>query len=263
MAAAVALSASAANLATLAATDSLAAYAATTWIDDMITGRSTLPPTGILLAMLATVLVSAIGSVITAGVASAYAGADALGRTDRTVAADRMRGRWKGLLLVGAAVGALSTAGFLAFVVPGVIVFLLLSLAGPVAVMERAPLATALRRSVALTEGSRGRIFGAVLVANLLTGVGSALLVTALSPFVLSVFGSGAPVAVLIVGELLTALVAFVAGTYCAAVIAVLYIEIRVRKEGLAESLRAAAARGGSPTISPGPGPAPGAPPTA
>ena len=97
VAAAVALLASAANLATLAATDSLAAYAATTWIDDMIAGRSTLPPTGILLAMLATVLVSAIGSVITAGVASAYAGADALGRTDRPVAADRMRGRWKGL----------------------------------------------------------------------------------------------------------------------------------------------------------------------
>jgi hypothetical protein len=265
VAAAVALVSGAATLGTLAATDSLATYAAATWLQDIVAGRSTLPPSSVLLALVLNLLISATGGVLTAGVAAAYAGADALGRTDRAAVVDRLRGRWAGLLIVGAVVGVVSTLGILAFVVPGVWAFVVLSMAGPVAVMERAPLAAALRRSTALTEGSRGRIFGALAVANLLAGIGSAIVVTALSPLVLSMLGSTDPVAALVIGEILTALIAFLAGTYCAAVIAVLYIEIRVRKEGLAESLCAAAAKGvpaPRPTIRSEAPPGPGVPPT-
>ncbi len=260
-----ALLSSGATLLALSATGTLQSYAAGTWVNDLLAGRTALPPTGMLIAIAAGVLVTSIGGVVVSGVATAYAGADALGRLDKEAAIDRLRGRWPVLLLVAVVVAVLSTVGLALFVVPGVLAYLVLVLAGPAVIMERAPLPVALRRSFALTAGQRGRIFGLVLVSNLLVGIAGAIVVSVLTPVVGSAFGSPDAVTGLVISEVLTAVVALFASAYVASVVAVLYIEIRVRTEGLGASLRAAAAAdprtGRPPTITPDRPPAPGAPP--
>lgn len=261
-----ALLSSGATLLALSATGTLQSYASGTWVSDLLAGRTALPPTGMLIGILAGLLVSTTGGVVLSGLATAYAGADALGRLDRDAAVDRLRGRWPVLLLLGVVVAVLSTIGLALFIVPGVIVYLMLVLAAPAVIMERAPLAVALRRSFALTTGQRGRIFGVVVVSNLIVGIASAILVSVLTPIVGSAFGSPDAVAGLVISEVLAAIVALFTSTYLASVVAVLYIEIRVRTEGLGNTLRAAAAAdprtGRAPTVNPDRPPASGAPPT-
>jgi hypothetical protein len=260
-----ALLSSAATLIALSATGTLETYASATWVNDVLAGRTTMPPTGMLIGLAAGLLVSTTGGVVLSGMAAAYAGADALGRLDREAAVDRLRGRWPVLLLTGVVVAVACTAGLALFVVPGVLAYLVLVLAGPVVIMERAPLPVALRRSIALTTGHRGRIFGLVLVSTLLAGIASAVVVAILTSLVTSVVSSPDAVTGLLISDALTAIVAMFTATYLASVVAVVYVEIRVRAEGLGQSLRAAAAadpRSGRPPSINADRPTPGAPPT-
>ena len=226
------------TLGVLAGTGSLSSYADSTWLNDLLAGTSTSIPGSILLAAGLGTLVSTIGAPIVAGLASAYAGAEALGRNASGAVTERLAGRWPVLLGVAASVGVLVSLGLAVFLVPGVIAYLVLALAAPVAVMERSGVQASLRRSAQLTHGHRGRILGAVALAMI---IGFFLDVLA-STLATAVFGAVDAVTLLVITQSVSVLVAGLTGSFTGAVVAVLYIDVRIRSEGLADSLRMAAA---------------------
>jgi hypothetical protein len=100
------------------------------------------------------------------------------------------------LVGVGIVVGLMTFAGFLALVVPGVILALAVSVAMPAVVIERIGPLGAIRRSFQLTRDHRLAIFAAWLVllvvafgANLVGQAAAAIAVSARSPVALAVVG--------------------------------------------------------------------------
>ena len=239
-AAAIAVSAVSAivTLGALAATGSLQTFADAAWVDDLLRGGSTTIPSGIVIATLLGLLVSTTGGPIVAGLAAAFAGAHAMGRDGRGAVAERLAGRWPVLLTTALVVGVLVAGGLLVLVVPGVLAYLILAFAGPVAVMERGSVGESLRRSAALTRGHRGRILGAVAVTLIAGSVAAAIV----SSFAGAVVGGTGSVTTLLVTQTVSVLVGGIAGAWTGAVIALLYIDVRIRTEHLDDALRAAAA---------------------
>jgi hypothetical protein len=131
--------------------------------------------------------------------------------------------------LSGLAVGA----GFFLLIVPGIIVWLALSLANPVIVAEDAGGAESLSRSWALTKGYRGKIFVAGLVyfaVSMAITYGIQLPVILVSAFV---FAQGsAPIWFSIVSGLASVLGAVLPAPLLAIASCVIYYDARVRKEG-------------------------------
>jgi hypothetical protein len=237
--AAIAVSAlsSAVTLGTLAGTGSLETFADAGWLDDILAGGTTLP-SGIVLATLLGLLVTTIGGPVIAGIATAYAGAQALGRDGRGAVTERLAGRWVLLAGVGVVVGVLVAAGLMLLVVPGVIAYLVLVLAAPALVMERGSISMSLRRSATLTRGHRGRIIGAVAL-TLIAGTLASAVVSAVAG---SAVGQAGSVTALVVSQLVSVLLGGLASAWTGAVIAVLYIDVRIRGEHLDQALRLAAA---------------------
>jgi len=66
--------------------------------------------------------------------------------------------------------------GFLVFLVPGIILFLMWSVAGPALVAERSGVIAAFGRSRALTKGARWKIFGLMLLILVLVWIFSAVI---------------------------------------------------------------------------------------
>jgi hypothetical protein len=222
----------------LAVSGSLQTYADGLWLEDMLSGKTTQLPGGILLSTLLGLLVTTIGGPVVAGLASAYTGAEALGHDGRGAVAERLRGRWGVLLAVAALVGVSVTVGLMLLIVPGVFAYLILVLAAPVAVMERASVGASLRRSATLTRGHRGRILGAVAVA-MITGT----IASAVAAFIAGVLvGQASSGTALVVTEFVSVLVGGLAAAWTGAVVAVLYVDVRIRTEHLDQALRAAAA---------------------
>ena len=253
----VAALSTAATLGVLAASGSLDAYAGNTWLDDVLTGKSTAVPGAILLAVILGTVVSTIGAPVVAGLATAYAGAQALGRTGAGAPTERLTGRWAVLLGVAVSVGVLVALGLAAFLIPGLLIYLVLVLAAPAAVMERSGVQASLRRSAQLTRGHRGRILGAVAVASLIGVVLDAVV----SSVAGATIGSADAVTSLIVTQAVGVLMAGLTSSWLGAVVALLYIDVRIRSEGLAQALWTAAAadrlrRGTNPGGSPGGRPA-------
>jgi hypothetical protein len=222
----------------LAVSGSLQTYADGLWLEDMLSGKTTQLPGGILLSTLLGLLVTTIGGPVVAGLASAYTGAEALGHDGRGAVAERLRGRWGVLLAVAALVGVSVTVGLMLLIVPGVFAYLILVLAAPVAVMERASVGASLRRSATLTRGHRGRILGAVAVA-MITGT----IASAVAAFIAGVLvGQASSGTALVVTEFVSVLVGGLAAAWTGAVVAVLYVDVRIRTEHLDQALRSAAA---------------------
>jgi hypothetical protein len=117
-------------------------------------------------------------------------------------------------LLVGIAAGLAS----LLLIVPGVIVFCMYYVAVPVCVIEKLGVGASTSRSAALTKGYRWSIFGLVLL------VGAISLVVS---FLLTLLGGG------IWGALLRFGWQLVATSYGAVLVAVVYHDLRVAKEGI------------------------------
>jgi hypothetical protein len=254
----VSAASTAVTLGVMAASGSLSTYAENIWLEDLLAGTSTSIPGSILVAAGLGTLVSAIGAPVVAGMASAYAGAEALGRDGSGAVTERLAGRWPVLLGLAAAVGVLVSIGLAVFLLPGVIAYLVLALAAPVAVMERSGVQASMRRSAQLTHGHRGRILGAVALAMII-----GFFVDVLASILASaIFGSVDAVTALVISQSVGVLMAAVTGSFTGAVVAVLYIDVRIRSEGLADSLRMAAAadrlridptvRRGIPGVNPG-----------
>ena len=226
------------TLALLAGTGALQTYADGAWLTDLLDGVSTTPPGGILLSALVGLLVTTIGGSVVAGMATAYAGAQALGRDGRGAVAERLGGRWGVLLGVAVIVGVLVGIGLMLLIIPGIIAYLIWVFAAPAVVMERAAVSPALRRSALLTRGHRGRILGTVAI-TMIAGVMVSTIVTGL---VAALVAQSDAVTVLIITQLVGVVVSGLAAAWTGAAVALLYIDVRMRTEHLDQALRSAAA---------------------
>ena len=152
------------------------------------------------------------------------------------------------------AVGVLlGLAGLIASTVLSAWVFVSLALAAPALVLERQRVIAALRRSFGLVRGTWWRVCGILLLALV---IGFAITLAVQAPFQLtasggSLFGTGDPEQLFRpVPLLLNTLGSILAGTltqpFTAGVVALLYIDQRIRREALDLSL-AQAARAGEP----------------
>lgn len=145
-----------------------------------------------------------------------------------------------------AGVGLLVVGGLAAFVVDAY-VLVSLQLASPVVVLEKAGVATALRRSRALVRGSWWRVFGIGLLAGIIATVVAGIIEVP--------FGIAGGSAALFTGNpgqafgftalLVTGIGGFLADTlvrpFSAGVITLLYVDRRMRSEGLDLTLAQAA----------------------
>lgn len=229
------------TLGVLVGSGSLQTYADAKWVEDVLKGG--MPPGGILLAAVLGLLVSTIGGPVIAGIATAYSGAGALGRDGKGAVAERLTGRWPQLLGVSAIIGVAVCAGLMLLVVPGVIAYLIWVFAAPAVVMEKASVSPALRRSVVLTRGHRGRILGTVVLSMIIGAVASAVV----SSIFGAILGATSTVTVLVVTQLVAVFVGGLTSAWTGAVIALLYIDVRIRGEHLGEALRWAAAADRAP----------------
>lgn len=212
------------------------AAAETAWLRRFEAGRPELPPLSLVLPLVVGAVISYLTIIVVSGLATALVGDASVGRTTTTRAAlDRMRGRWPALLAVSVVVAVLVMAGLLLFLVPGFIVLAVLLLAAPVVVLEKAGAAEALRRSARLTRGVRARILGIAVLAQLITSL--------ISSALLSVLPDSATVSATVVALAVQALVSAVTVPWTASVIALLYVDTRIRKEGLAQNLLHASMR--------------------
>jgi Membrane domain of glycerophosphoryl diester phosphodiesterase len=185
-----------------------------------------------------------------------------------------------GLIAAIAFLAGAPTVAYVVIAVPGLIVAGLLSiwfsamfsLVTPVVVLERVPPRAALARSWRLVWRSFWRVFGILLLASIIVSVAAAILQLPFS-FLSTLFGGTGGFSA---GTVISVIGAIAAGTVTrpisAAVTVLLYVDMRMRKEGLDLALRTAS--GGGPLTDsafaaawqpPGPGPgqpAAGAPPT-
>jgi len=187
-------------------------------------------------------LISLIGAPLLAAVAVGFAASSATQRSPVApgLALARLKGRWALLLATSAAVAVLIAAGLVALVVPGVMLWLILMPVGPVIGMERLSFKASMRRAAALSRGFKGRILGVTVLALVIESV--------LSQLVSGIVVAAAraltdPVHIFLLRDGVSVLISMVTLPWLASVTAMLYIDIRMRREGLARALYATIAR--------------------
>ncbi|MFD0776312.1 glycerophosphoryl diester phosphodiesterase membrane domain-containing protein, partial [Streptomonospora algeriensis] len=221
-----------------------------------------------------------IGQILLTGLLAAVIGLSVLGRTlSIREALEAVRGRmaavfgvaglllllgvlWTGLMIgvvlaaVALGLAVAPVAGVLAgllgvpvLIVLVVWVYVRTSLAMPVAVLERSGPATALARSWRLTQRSWWRAFGILVLAQLLVTIVSYLLAMPFSLVagVLSFVAADAawmPVAVTAAAFVGTVLAGTLSTPFVVGVTTLLYIDLRMRREGLDLKLQAATQSG-------------------
>jgi Membrane domain of glycerophosphoryl diester phosphodiesterase len=122
------------------------------------------------------------------------------------------------------------------------------ALAGPALVLERQGVRAAMRRSAVLVKGSFWRVLGILLLSQLIAGAIGAVLqipffiVGAATSGLFSGGGEDVPLGFLVLGQVGSGLTQLVLGPFLAGVVALLYVDRRMRAEGLDVSLAAAAA---------------------
>jgi hypothetical protein len=204
----------------------------------------------VILSILSTLLRYLAGLVL-AGALVVVVSEAVLGRRIAMGAAlTRLRGRIGGLIGLSLLVGLLTILGAVALIIGSIWVYVLLVLAAPAFVLERAPATTAMRRSRELVRGSWWRIFGILLLGLLIAGtVGFIINV----PFVAGAAASGGLFSGATTGDaglgtgslILVAVGGLLSSTITApisaGIIALLYIDQRMRREGLDLTLAQAA----------------------
>jgi hypothetical protein len=191
------------------------------------------------------------------------------------------------LIVSGAGTGPAAAWGFLAGLVTFVIVVIALirlGLAAPVTMLERCGPATALRRSWHLTRGSFWRIFGILALTAIVVGLAGFILELpfvilrgvggggSASPVSLPGVAASVSVAGIIVGGIGGIISSAIVRPVSSGVLVMLYLDMRIRKEGLDLALRNAvqnrqltggefAALWQPPGAGPSAGPNPGSPP--
>ena len=126
--------------------------------------------------------------------------------------------------------------GLLALFAWLVVVFTFTSLATPALMLERATVLTALQRSWRLTKPALWRVFGILALTYIITIIVTSMLAT---PF--SMIGAFLPLqAALVMQTIVGALASMVVTPFLASVTALIYVDQRMRREGLAAELAAA-----------------------
>lgn len=169
-----------------------------------------------------------------AGVATPFTAQAATSRTGgSTGPRARLAGRWGVLLAAAVGAGVLTAVGFALLTVPGVLLWLILMPLGPVTAMEGLPVGASFRRAAAVSRGFKGRLLGVALLAGLFASL--------VSLVVGMLFGSAIstsdPVRHLLLTEGLSVLVSAFTLPFVSCVTAMLYIDIRMRREGLVQAL--------------------------
>jgi hypothetical protein len=145
----------------------------------------------------------------------------------------------------GFAIGFLGVLGALPF---AVLLYVRLGVAAPALVLEKAPIRTAMRRSARLVKGTFWRVFGILALTQIITQMLTGILAL---PFLLIGLGVSDSVGDPGAGFYLFTMVGMaIAGVvtypFSAGVTALLYVDLRMRKEGLDLTLaRTAATRTG------------------
>jgi hypothetical protein len=181
-----------------------------------------------IIALLSAISILLATAVCFKAVADAYLGVEPDWRRSLRFAVRRLGGLL-GVAVLGGLLVALAT---IALVVPGIWLFVMYSVAVPALLLERIRAWSALRRSFRLVRGRWWPTAGALLVGYLLIGIIGAL-VTGVIMVVPSLVAED--------NTLVGALGSVVGGTvgsvlttpYSAAVVTLLYFDLRVRKEGL------------------------------
>jgi hypothetical protein len=160
-------------------------------------------------------------------------------------------------ILAGVAVGLSTTAdagfgigflGLLAALPFAVLLYVRLGVSAPALVLEKVSIRTAMRRSARLVKGTFWRVFGILALTQLITQMLTGILALPFLLIGLAVSGTaGDPGAGFYLFTMLgAALAGVVTYPFSAGVIALLYVDLRMRKEGLDLTLaRTAAARAG------------------
>jgi hypothetical protein len=221
-------------------------------VDDVATFAAGLTLIVLLLVLSSTLATGAVYKAVVDG----YLGAQPDWRASLGFAVRRLHS----LIWISLLTYVLAAFGLVALIVPGIWLFISWAVAVPALMTEDVRGFAALRRSFRLVRGRWWPTFLIVLLGFILAGVVSAIaggLVGALA------FAADSEVAEFLVNVLAQILGSAISTPFTAAFITVLYVDLRVRKEGfdlqlLAERL------GGSPVTTAGPLPAPPpAPPVA
>jgi hypothetical protein len=177
------------------------------------------------LVLVLTVL--AFSAVLVPGIVALVAGSTALGAV---------------LLIVGVVAACVLAA----------VLYVRWSLAAPALMLENASVRTALRRSWQLVRGSSWRVFGILLLAGIIVSIGQAVITVPVG-LLAGLPAAGQPsqyaslpvtFAQLLIGGVGAIIAGAVFYPFSAAVSALLYIDLRMRREGLDVRLARASAEG-------------------
>jgi hypothetical protein len=203
----------------------------------------------VFLVVLPTALLATLLTTVVNGLLAAVMGRAALGR-DATFAMAwaEVRPRLLPLLGVGLVYSIVTTIGVLLCIIPGVVAYVFWALASPALVLERGTFRQAFSRSVKLVKGAFWRVFGILLLAGIIEYIFSNIIQL---PFTL---GSGTfqqllnPSQVVVpstgdlllqsVGEIITGTIAT---PFVALVTVLVYLDQRMRREGMDIELARAA----------------------
>ncbi len=170
------------------------------------------------------------------------------GRITAGDAVRRVTPRLGGLLMLTLAVTLLSALGLVALIVGAVVVAVYLSLATPAYVLEAQSTGDALRRSWRLVKGSWWRTLGVLLLSAAVGGVLMLIFAIPTSVILMSseqTFGSLVEGDLTVAGHIVNAIGSLLATTVATPVLSgtvvLLYIDRRIRREGLDVTLTEAA----------------------
>jgi hypothetical protein len=161
------------------------------------------------------------------------------------------------LIMIGVMLGIF--AGFVLFIIPGIILALNWSLVIPVAVLEGKGLSAATRRSTELAKGDRGRIFVVFFLFTVLVyTISSVLQLPALAIFGIAKAGNAASMAkaatgFLVISTVMTFISQCLVGPLLTIAMALIYYDERVRKEAFDLQVLMSAVQA-SPPVSPATG---------
>ena len=183
-------------------------------------------------------LITQLIASITTGAAIIVIGEAVLGtRISPSDVIERLRGRIWRLIGLGLLVTLLTAIASI-LIIPGIYVYVLLSMATPVFILEKTAVREAMRRSAGLVRGGWWRTFGILLLAFLVAGLISGIVQIPFTIFAANasgLFNTGTNVSN--GGEILLAIGRIIGGTLTAPItagtIALLYVDRRMRREGL------------------------------
>ncbi|MEV6831797.1 hypothetical protein [Amycolatopsis sp. NPDC051102] len=201
------------------------------------------------IALVSTTLVSTLLLTVTTGLMAAVMGRAALGREVTFAVAWRdVQPRLLPLLGVAFVYALLTTIGVMLCIIPGVVAWVFWALAAPALVLERGTFRQAFSRSVKLVSGAFWRVFGVLLLAQIIQSFFESIIQL---PFTLGsgVFGqilNPAKVTVPSTGDLLLASAGQIIGgtiaiPFVTLVTVIVYLDQRMRREGMDIELARAA----------------------